>query len=121
MGYISTWLPHFFINIRMEVKLMKKIFGSGWMRFILVLIAYVCYFIFIPKLSSNSTYGTYVLLANLVLSIICGWKFVRHIDTSAGAFMVVIKLVTAAFAGVFVLPYVIASIPYRICNPDDTE
>ena len=108
---------------------MKKVFGSGWMRFILVLAVYACYFIALPYIisnvsitSENPVFGLYefIVLALCVIGFICGWKFVRKIDTSAGVFMVVIKVLLAAWLGLFVLPFVIASIPYKICHRNDS-
>ena len=108
---------------------MKKIFGSGWMRFILVLAVYVCYFIALPYIISNVSFTTenpvfglypFIVLALCVIGFICGWKFVRKIDTSAGVFMVVIKVLLAAWLGLIVLPFVIASIPYKICHQNDS-
>ena len=108
---------------------MKKLFGSGWMRFILVLVVYVCYFFIvlpyitnnISIMSSNPVFGVseFIVLVLCVIGFICGWKFVRNISTSAGAFMVVIKVLLAAWLGLFVLPFVIASIPYKICHRND--
>ncbi len=108
---------------------MKKVFGSGWMRLILVLIVYVCYFFLalpyvvnnISIMSSNPAFGVceFVVLALCIIGFICGWKIVRNIDTSAGVFMVVIKVLLAAWIGLFVLPFVIGSIPYKICHKND--
>lgn len=108
---------------------MKRFFGSGWIRFILVLVVYVCYFFLILPyiinnisiMSGNPVLGVceFVVLALCVIGFICGWKFVRKIDTSAGVFMVVIKVLLAAWLGLIVLPFVIASIPYKICHRND--
>ena len=109
---------------------MKKVFGSGWMRFILVLAVYACYFFLalpyitnnISITSENPVFGLceFIVLALCVIGFICGWKFVRKIDTSAGVFMVVIKVLLAAWLGLIVLPFVIASIPYKICHRNDS-
>lgn len=108
---------------------MKKVFGSGWMRFILSLIFYAAWFFLLPRYvinnisitSENPVFGLceFIVLALCVIGFICGWKFVRNIDTSAGIFMVVIKVLVAAWLGLFVLPFVIASIPYKTCHRDD--
>ena len=108
---------------------MKKIFGSGWIRFILVLALYVCYFFLVLPyiinhvsiMSGNPVFGVweFIVLALCVIGFICGWKFVRNIDTSAGFFMVIIKVLLAAWLGLIVLPFVIGSIPYKICHRND--
>ena len=101
---------------------MKKVFGSGWMRFIFALIVYACWFLLLPRyiinntsiMSSNPVFGIceFIVLVLCVIGFICGWKWVRNIDTSAGGFMVVVKVFVAAWLGLLVLPFVIASIPY---------
>ena len=108
---------------------MQKVFGSGWMRFILVLISYVCFYFLLPPYimnnisftSSNLVFGVceFIVLVLCVIGFICGWKFVRNIDTSAGIIMVVIKVLLAAWIGLFVLPFVIGSIPYKISHRND--
>lgn len=108
---------------------MKKVFGSGWMRFLLVLILYACYFFLalpyiinnVSIMSSNPTFGVFeiIVLVLCVIGFVCGWKVVRNIDTSAGVFMVIIKVLLAAWLGLIVLPFVIASIPYKICHRND--
>lgn len=108
---------------------MKKVFGSGWLRFILILALYVCYFfIALPYvinntsiLTKNPTFGVFevIILALCVIGFVCGWKVVRNIDTSAGIFMVIIKVILAAWIGLVVLPFVIGSIPYKLCQRND--
>lgn len=104
---------------------MKKVFASGWMRFLLVLVAYGCYVFILPNIINNLSFATgsfslgvyeIIVLVLCVVGFVCGWKVVRNIDTSAGIFMVIIKVLLAAWIGLIVLPFVIGSIPYKICN-----
>ena len=104
---------------------MKKVLGSGWMRAILCIGLYVGWFFLIRYLSSGAL-GTgmdnlnkanvAILFVFFICSCIAGWRFVKGMNTAAGGFMVVIKVLLACFLGAFVLPFVVGSIPYKCCH-----
>ncbi len=110
---------------------MRNVLGSGWLRAVLCIglyAAYIFFFLgFIMRASSqilagNASTPTIVLFAAFyICSCIAGWKFVKGMDTSAGTFMVVLKVLLAMCFGFIVLPFVIGSIPYKVFASPKTD
>ena len=109
---------------------MRKVLGSVWLRAILCVALYAVYIIFFLRfitsgasqiIQGNASTPTIVLVtAFYICSCVAGWKCVRNLNTSAGAFMVVIKVLLAMGCGFVVLPFVIASIPYKVFAAPET-
>lgn len=109
---------------------MRKVLGSGWLRAVLCVALYAVYIFFFLRfvtggasqiIQGNASTATVVLVAAFyICSCIAGWKCVRNMNTSAGAFMVVIKVLLAMACGFVVLPFVIGSIPYKVFAAPET-